>query len=357
MEKFAFVMHPLSAKRDIARKYPFVKALPESWVEFALRYKGPMQVSHITGVRSVAGPEAEGWFVGCPLTPRQMANLPLKEVYKKIIDTVKIAEDLGAKIIGLGAHTSVVGDGGITIAENSKIAVTTGNSYTIATGLEGSLRAAEIMGIDHSEAHAAVVGAGGSIGKTCAQVLYRKCRKLTLVDLSQERLDSLADELATGDCAEVAASTSVEEGIQDADIVVAVSSATDAIIEPRFIKTGAVVCDIARPRDVSAKVTKERDDVLVIDGGVVDVPGDVEFNFNFGFPPRTAYACMSETMMLALEGRYESFTLGKDVSVEQVEHITAIGAKHGFKLAGFRSFEKAISDEQISRIRKNAGRQ
>ncbi|MGB9620188.1 MAG: shikimate dehydrogenase, partial [Armatimonadota bacterium] len=141
MERFAFVIHPLSAKRDVARKYPFVKLFPESWVEWGLRHKSPMEVSHITGVRSITGVEAEGWFVGCPLTPKLLAKLPLDEVYRKIIDTVKIAEDLGARIVGLGAHTSVVGDGGVTIAQNSNIAVTTGNSYTVATGIEGSIKA------------------------------------------------------------------------------------------------------------------------------------------------------------------------------------------------------------------------
>jgi predicted amino acid dehydrogenase len=148
----------------------------------------------------------------------------------------------------------------------------------------------------------------------------------------------------------------VEAGIRDADIVVAVSSATDAIIEPGYIKRGAVVCDVARPRDVSVRVVKERNDVLVIEGGVVEVPGDVDFGFNFGFPPKTAYACMSETMMLALDGRYENFTLGRDVTVGQVEEISSIARKHGFRLAGFRSFEKAVTDEQIAEIRKNAGR-
>ncbi|MGC8861944.1 MAG: shikimate dehydrogenase, partial [Armatimonadota bacterium] len=94
----------------------------------------------------------------------------------------------------------------------------------------------------------------------------------------------------------------------------------------------------------------------VIEGGVVEVPGDVNFNFDFGFPPKTAYACMSETMMLALEGRYECFTLGKNVSLAQVEETQRLAAKHGFRLAGFRSFEKAVTQEQIERIRRNAGR-
>ncbi|MCL5103971.1 MAG: 3-hydroxyacyl-CoA dehydrogenase NAD-binding domain-containing protein [Armatimonadetes bacterium] len=354
MEKFAFIIHPLSAKRDVARKYPFVKAFPESWIEFGLRYKGPMDVSHITGVRSITGTEAEGWFVGCPLTPKLLLSLPIDEVWKKIMETVRIAEDHGAKIIGLGAFTSVVGDGGVTVAKNAKIAVTTGNSYTVATAIQGSIQAAELMGIDPAEAHVAVVGATGSIGKTCAQVFAKKSAAVTLIGRSMDRLEELARQISGK--ASVTSSTDVESGIKDADIVVTVSSAVDAIIEPRFIKSGAVVCDVARPRDVSVRVQHERDDVLVIEGGVVEIPGDVDFHFNFGFPPRTAYACMSETMMLALEGRYESFTLGKDVSVEQVEEISRIADKHGFKLAGFRSFEKAVGEQEIERIRKKAGR-
>jgi len=47
---------------------------------------------------------------------------------------------------------------------------------------------------------------------------------------------------------------------------------------------------------------------------------------------------MSETMMLALEGdpsKYD-FTLGKEVSVPQVEEMRLLALKHGFELAGFR---------------------
>jgi predicted amino acid dehydrogenase len=177
------------------------------------------------------------------------------------------------------------------------------------------------------------------------------------VHISQERLEQLKAQLTPTARGEVGITTSVEQGIKEADIVITVSSAVHAIIEPGFIKRGAVVCDIARPRDVSARVQHERNDVLVIEGGVVAVPGEnLNFNFNFGFPERTAYACMSETMMLALEGRYENFTLGKTVSLEQVEETQRLAAKHGFKLAGFRNFERAVTQEQIDQIRRNAGR-
>lgn len=356
LERFAFVIHPLSAKKDVARKYPFVKVLPESWVEWGMKHKSPMEVSHITGIRSATGAEAEGWLVGCPLSPNLIMTMPVEEVYEKIAGAIRIAQQRGAKIVGLGALTSVVGDAGVTISQMVDIPVTTGNSYTIATAVEGALQGAGLLGIDPNQVRVAVVGATGSIGKTCAHLLADKCAEIKLIGRSVDKLEGLAAELSAKNNTAASVTTDVEEGIRDADIVVTVSSAVDAIIEPGFIKPGAVVCDVARPRDVGESVRRERDDVLIIDGGVIDVPGEVNFNFNFGFPPKTAYACMSETMILALEGRYENYTLGREVSVDQVTEINGLATKHGFKLAGFRSFERAVSEEQIGQIRKNAGR-
>jgi predicted amino acid dehydrogenase len=262
----------------------------------------------------------------------------------------ELAQSLGAKIIGLGAFTSVVGDGGITVAKNLDIAVTTGNSYTVATAVEGTVDAARRLDIAIESAKVAVVGAAGSIGRTCAQLLAPMAGEISLVGRDVGRLEKVAAELGGR---AVTFSSDIKAGLRDAQIVVTVTSAVDAVIQPEHLARGAVVCDVARPRDVSVRVSKERDDVLVIEGGVVAVPGDVDFHFNFGFPPKTAYACMSETMALALEGRYESFTLGKDVSVEQVREISRITARHGFKLAGYRSFEKAVTEETIERIRRN----
>src|SRR5688500_19256697 len=79
------------------------------------------------------------------------------------------------------------------------------------------------------------------------------------------------------------------------------------------------------------------------------------------FPTRrssdlTAYACMSENMMLALEGRAESFTLGKDVSVAQVEETIRLAEKHGFELAEFRAFEKVVGPEAIARADRKSTR-
>ena len=355
MEKFAFIIHPLDARRDVAKKgglYSVAKVLPEPAVEWGIKFKSPMVMSHITGIQSPTGAEAEGWFIGCPLTPRQMLSLPQEFVYKRLVQCGRLAESLGAGIIGLGAFTSIVGDGGITISQHLDIAVTTGNSYTTATAVEGGLDAARRMGIDITRAKVAVVGATGSIGKTCAQMLAPQCAEIALIGRDLTRLEAVGKELS-GAC--VRLYDDVHLGLRDADLILTVTSARDAVIEPEDLKPGSVVCDVARPRDVSVRVAKERDDVLVIEGGVVAIPGHAaDFRFNFGFPVKTAYACMSETIMLALDGRYESFTLGKDVSVSQAEETARLAKKHGFRLAGYRSFEREVTQETIETTRRRA---
>jgi len=354
MGTFAFIIHPMSGAKDMAKKYPLLHFLPEAVLAQLLKRMSPKVVSEITGVRSATGAEAHGWFIGCPVTPRQFVELPQEFVLAKVVAAARVAQDLGAKVVGLGAMTSVVGDAGITVDKSVDIAVTTGNSYTVWTAVEGAKKAAALMGTDVSQATVAVMGATGSIGQVCVRLLAEQVPAVTLIGRSEPRLAELA--ASVDGKAEITYTTDPAAGLRGADIVITVTSAVDTVVPGEALKPGAVVCDVARPRDVSKKVAKERPDVLVIEGGAVEVPGDVDFHFNFGFPPKTAYACMSETMILALEERYQSFTLGRDLSVEQVKEIAALAEKHGFKLAGFRSFERQVTEEYIEGVRRAAAR-
>jgi predicted amino acid dehydrogenase len=353
MGRFAFIIHPL-APADVARRYPLARCLPVGALEWVIRRMSPRMVSHITGIAGGDGAQAEGWFIALPLTPRQFFRLDPDFVISRIIQAGRVAQELGAHIVGLGAFTSVVGDAGVSVARGLDIAVTTGNSYTVATAVEGVLQAARVMGLAPERSTAAVVGCTGSIGRVASQLLAEVAPRLVLIGRDQARLCAVSERI--GGRAQVETSTDIERSLPAADIVVTVTSAMDTVIEPGFLKPGAVVCDVARPRDVSRRVSEQRPDVLVIEGGVVAVPGAVDFGFNFGFPPRTAYACMAETMILALERRYENFSLGREIEVAKVKEIAQLAAKHGFKLAGFRSFERAVSEEQIARARDLAER-
>ena len=355
MDSFAFIIHPIDQKRDVSRKFPLLgKVLTEGQINFFSTFFPPVYLSEIEGITSAAtGKQIKGWFVACPYTPKRMMELPERTVYRKIIQTGQMAEKLGAQILGLGAFTSVVGDSGVTIAKTLDVPVTTGDAYTVSMAVQAIRDAAKVMDIPLRKATAAVVGATGAIGRVCAELLAGDVERLYLVARDEVKLEGLRDRLKSRARAELVISTKMD-CLANAQLILTVTSAIHDIIRPEHLQAGSVVCDVARPRDVSAMVAAVRDDILVIDGGMVDVPGPVDFHFNFGFPEGKAYACMAETMALALEGRFEDYTVGKDITLERVNEITAIAEKHGFRLSGFRSFEREVTEEQIENVRRNA---
>jgi len=355
VDTFAFIIHPIDPKRDVSRKFPLLgRVLTERQIDFFSTFFPPVYISEITGITSKAnGKEIKGWFIACPYTPRRMMELPERTVYRKIIQAGHLAEKLGAKILGLGAFTSVVGDGGVTIADALDVPVTTGDAYTVAIALEAVRKAASVMDIPIQEATAAVVGASGTIGSVCAEMLADDVAELILIGRRRESLEGLSVRIGEASRARLRVSTSLAD-LADAQLILTVTSAVHEVVHPEYIQPGSVICDVARPRDVSAMVAAVRDDILVIDGGMVDVPGPVEFNFNFGFPLGKAYACMAETFALALDGRFEDYTLGKTITRERVDEISALADRHGFRLSGFRSFEREVTLDKIETIRRNA---
>ncbi len=174
------------------------------------------------------------------------------------------------------------------------------------------------MEIPLERATAAVVGATGAIGQVCAELLAEDVERLYLIGRREQALEELRDRIGTHAKAELFTSTKMDV-LSEAQLILTVTSSLHDVIRPEYLQPGSVVCDVARPRDVSAMVAAARDDILVIDGGMVDVPGPVNFNFNFGFPPGKAYACMAETIALALEGRFEDYTLGKHLTRDRVD--------------------------------------
>jgi predicted amino acid dehydrogenase len=355
MDSFAFIIHPIDPKRDVSRKFPFLgRVLSERQIDFFSTFFPPVYLSEIEGITSQAtGKTIKGWFLACPYTPKRMLQLPERTVYRKIVQTGHMAEKLGADILGLGAFTSVIGDAGITIANSLEIPVTTGDSYTVAMAVQAIRDAAVVMDIKMQDATVAIVGATGAIGRVCAELVAGETARTLLVARDEKKLEALRDRLKVHARSELVISTKMDV-LKDAQLILTVTSAIHDVIRPEHLQPGSVVCDVARPRDVSAMVAAARDDILVIDGGMVDVPGPVNFHFNFGFPDGKAYACMAETIALALEGRFEDYTVGKEITLERVKDITSIAERHGFRMSGFRSFEREITEKQIEAVRHNA---
>ena len=53
-DTFAFIIHPIDIKRDVARKYPLLgNILTEGQINFFSRFFPPVYISEITGARSI----------------------------------------------------------------------------------------------------------------------------------------------------------------------------------------------------------------------------------------------------------------------------------------------------------------
>ncbi len=333
MDSFAVVVHPLRPKRDIARRYPFLgRALPTPLLHFLTRRWPPLPLSSITGLRSpMSDVQPQGWLLACPLTASQMVRLPPQVVYDRLVGAGRLAQKRGARLLGLGGFASAVGDSGVTVAQRLAMPVTTGKSLTVGLAVEALQAAAEERGLALEGTAAAVVGGSGSVGLACAEMLAPLVGRVVLVGRREIRLSGARGRVEAAGAAEVRVATTLG-AVAEADVVLSATTSIEPLLYPRHLKRGALVCDVALPPDVDAQVPEERADVRVVRGGVVEPPGSVDLGFDVGLPQGQVYACVAEAMVLALEGRYESFSLGRRVDVTRVCEITELAFQHGFRL-------------------------
>ncbi|TXH43110.1 MAG: dehydrogenase [Actinobacteria bacterium] len=364
--RFAFVIHPLSQKffETVEPLNTISKVSPQpvmDLVEKLVAYSPPFIYSHVTGIESPTGAEAEGWLITVGGTPKELMAHSPEFTYARLLSAAETAKKLGAQVMGLGAFTKVVGDAGVTVAKQAPLPVTTGNSYSASGALWAAHDALLRLGIaDVDEqgrlrGNAMVVGATGAIGSVCARLLALASDDLWLVSPESAKLLALKEEIERDNPrARIHVAATPNEHLAEMDVIVtATSGAGKRVLDIMAVKPGCVITDVARPLDLSAEDVAKRPDVLVVESGEIELPGDVRMK-NIGLPRGVVYACLAETVVLALEGRFETFTVGRNIEWEKVKEIYRLGLKHGMKLAAISGVNGVYSDDDIARIRELA---
>jgi short-subunit dehydrogenase len=208
-------------------------------------------------------------------------------------------------------------------------------------------------GVLHGKAM--VVGASGAIGSVCARLLALAADEIWLVSPETAKLLQIKREIEQEHPrADVHVATDPSAALPDMDMIVtATSAAGQKVLDIMRVKPGCVITDVARPLDLSPEDVAKRPDVLVIESGEVELPGEVHMK-DIGLPAGVAYACLAETIVLALEGRYENFTVGRNISWPKVKEIYKLGLKHGMKLATISGVNGPYTDEDFDRVRTAA---
>jgi predicted amino acid dehydrogenase len=357
--KFAFVVHPMTT-RQIANdpRFALARYLPGRLVELVAARLPPVYLSRMRGIRSQAtGEEVEGLLFTLGATPREMLRHPPAFTYRQLIRAARMAERMGARIMGLGALASVIGDAGITVAQRSAIGITSGNSLTVAATLEATKQAVRLMkGERPSHVRAVVIGATSSIGVVCARVLAQAVGDVVLIAPRPERLLALKQTIERETpSARVIAATRPDAYVGDADLIIIVATAqTSNAINIDKLKPGAVVCDVSRPSQVQQQDAARRPDVLVIESGEIKLPGAPTLGFDMDMPAGSAYASLAETALLAMDSKFEDYTLGHTLELARVKQMYRLMKKHGLELAGLRSFGRPITGADIAEKRRLA---
>jgi predicted amino acid dehydrogenase len=361
IRRFAFVIHPLS-QNYIKNAFPIPKSTPKfvmDGVETLAAHMPPMVYCKMSNIVSPTGAEAEGWLISVGGTPKEMLSRSPEFTYRRLLQASKMAEKMGAQIMGLGAFTKVVGDAGITVARRSSLPITTGNSYSASGALWAAADAMRRMGLVHINKHnkkvaakTMVIGASGSIGSVSARLLAMSFDEVYLAGRTLSKLDELkASILKETPDAKVFTTIDYNELLADMDMIVtSTSGAGKEILDIMRVKPGCVITDVARPLDLPASDVAKRPDVLVIESGEIDLPTKVKGMKSISLPPNVIYACLAETIVLALEGRFEVFTVGRDTEWEKVKEIYKLGIKHGMKLAAISGVNGVFSDEDIAKV-------
>lgn len=154
--------------------------------------------------------------------------------------------------------------------------------------------------------------------------------------------------------AQIHLATTPGDHLADMDaIVTATSGAGKRVLDIMQVKPGCVITDVARPLDLSAEDVAKRPDVMVVESGEIQLPGNVKMR-DIGLPPGVVYACLAETIVLALEGRFENYTVGRNIEPDKVKEIYRLGLKHGMSLATISGADGVFTEEDIAEIRRRA---
>jgi len=357
MSRFAFVIHNTDwgliskAFDEPLLNFPHNKDIEKQrMIERVLRWTEPFKCSNITGIKSPTGKKIDGFFIFSMLVPEQFLNMKGKVLIEHLEKAGILAREMGAKIIGLGAYTALVGKRGKELSRKIDIPVTTGSAYTIVVILESMFLAAKKVRLDTRESVFTIVGATGKIGRVCASMLARsgQVKEICLVARNRDRLDKVvADVITVSNGTEVSASTNLKAALKRSDAVMFTTNYPHTMVSEKDFKPGTIICDASVPKNVPKEVHSKRKDILLFEGGIVKPPGDVNFNFFFGPDKGLAYACIAETMILCLEGKYENFSVGGNVSIEKVIKIKELGTKHGFCVASIKSQYGKITNKRL----------
>jgi fatty aldehyde-generating acyl-ACP reductase len=309
-----------------------------------------------------------GWLIFLPNSSEQLLmNETLRK--KKLLQAAILGQRLGAETIGLAGLAASFSRGGQFLAKRIKnVGFTTGHAYTIANITRVAYQIAAVVDLNLSEARVAVVGAAGSIGSGVTKLLASKgiINNYILIDrddmIAARRLELLAESMKDTNGNFRITTSSDLALLKNADLVILATCAPEGIIQSEHIKPGAIYIDDSYPKNVHKTMLAERDDFILLEGGVTQLPLSVDMTLSRPIPnlidapmdamigAKQTYGCFAETLVLAANGHRCHFGLG-DASPLLAADIEERAHRLNFTAAPLQAFGQKVDATRIEKVK------
>ncbi|MCK9614473.1 MAG: hypothetical protein M0R48_03095 [Candidatus Omnitrophica bacterium] len=368
---FGYIVH-YGYLEDLYREYDFLQKIPNSlaneWRQYSYPIVNEILIkgvnTRVPGVKS----DINGWVIFVTNHTRELLESGKLRKHK-ILQAARLAEKLGAKIIGMGGLIASFAQGGYWLSEQMpNVGFTTGHVYTIGNIIEMARNCSKKINLNIKKATIAIVGAAGSIGSGCAKLIAEdKPKHFILLDLSTfsatQKLEELKNNLQNiSPKTKIVLSNNFFD-VRQADLVIVATNSPTSIIKPEYLKKGAIIIDDSFPKNVSKEILKIRNDIILLEGGMMRLPISIDITSARNMPDlmdlpltraascKETYGCLAEVLVLALYGYKKNYALGYADPV-LAKDIVNRAKKIGFSSAPLQCFDEAIDDKKFILIKR-----
>lgn len=364
--RFTFLVHPLSPW--MLRFYAARNGLGEVLVtpfgergdlnRFAWREDLIRPIIDFPLITGDTGATCTGQVVGIPTLPQTM----LAEQSRSVDMLERAARTLGqgSDLFGLGALSAIVGLRGQDLASRIPEPVTTGNALTCWASAEtvGLLMAELSRGTRFCQ-RVLVVGLPGTLAQALTEVMYQRGLPVEVFHHSYPKaLDRFLSQLEAQGGRPIRRWRDLDQALAPKGIVVGAGSIGGELAQAN-LRPGTAVVDVAQPLDTTP-AQRAREDLVIVEGELISMPaatgtGWVGFwsslyNVVVGQDDRRVLACLAEPMVLCLEQRAESFSLGRRLPGEKVEEMGRMARRQGFGVHALIHERQVLSSEHLQRF-------